>query len=97
MNQRTRKQKLEVARRLFDYLFLLRYGREPEDWEQVLGRAFVTGALQVVRPPALCAGASVIDDNALARVYYVAEDVARALSLVERSAGQPLIACDSLK
>lgn len=73
--------KQEAAQRLFAYLYLLRYGREPEVWEWTLGWALITGALVVERPLLL---------KPLSQVHAVAHDIGRALSLIDRSSGKPL-------
>jgi hypothetical protein len=59
-----------AANHLFDQLFALRYKRQPQTWEAVLGLALVTGELVVQRVPAA---------PELARVHHVAADVELAL------------------
>lgn len=69
----------ESARKLFIYVYNLRYKRQPFAWEVVLGQALLSGELQVTRPP---------ETTLLRRVHLVAEDVALALQVPELLSAQ---------
>lgn len=63
-------QKHRVIKELFAYIYLLRYKRQPYEWELLLGEALVKGELKVIKPPST---------GPLRMIHHVAEDVDLAL------------------
>lgn len=68
-------KKRDAAEKLFSYIFLLRYGREPWVWEWIIGWALVSGQLVVMRP---------IEAQPLGAVHAAAYGVQQALGLAEQ-------------
>lgn len=73
--ERLIKQKQDAAFRLFEYLYLLRYGRGPYAWEWMFGWAFIRGDVCVVHP---------VESDLLSSIHATAHDVAIALNMLER-------------
>lgn len=68
-------RKKDAAERLFEYIYLLRYGRGPLAWEWLIGWALISGSLTVVNPN--------LEAPLLAAIHAAAADVRPALGIVE--------------